>query len=330
MQAGCPQCRYTSKISEKDIGHKARCPRCKTSFILEALAEPSLAPRDLDCPRCGGGPLSAPLRELRELECENCYGALLTAASVDRLAGECLNLTPEQLHSLQTFVPQKPLACPCCGEGMALLTLRGVPLDYCPGCIAVWFDDGELSRVSSERYGIPKVLHTRPPKRSEPVIDQVPAVFRYGGWILPRYCFRMVDRKLIATNSWLARVLTLFCFLRKIVIDPERRVVQIKNRWLLLFAQTLEIPFSEISELTTDTSEFMTGVGTMTHSYLMCYSVILKARDQSAPVVLATFWGTRTELSWSFTWRDASPFPDLLPVHKAYYAFYDYVTRLLR
>ena len=40
--------------------------------------------------------------------------------------------------------------CPTCSLVLLLGEIEGVEVEYCPGCWAVWFDKGELERVSAE------------------------------------------------------------------------------------------------------------------------------------------------------------------------------------
>jgi Zn-finger nucleic acid-binding protein len=41
-----------------------------------------------------------------------------------------------------------PARCPSCGAAMRTHSLRGVTVTECPACRGVWFDDGELAKVT--------------------------------------------------------------------------------------------------------------------------------------------------------------------------------------
>jgi Zn-finger nucleic acid-binding protein len=60
-----------------------------------------------------------------------------------------LGLAPSTLKELAAHFAGKRLACSACGSRMSPVTLRGVSIDLCLGCGTTFFDDGELSRLSS-------------------------------------------------------------------------------------------------------------------------------------------------------------------------------------
>ncbi len=285
------------------------------------VGDSTLGLRDLWCPRCTSQSLGAKAaNESTERNCPKCGGTYLGTVGLERLARAYLSLTLKQLHGLQTFVPKTPLACPNCRTGMSLLTLRSVPLDYCADCASLWFDGGELYRLTAGKQGRPNPAPTRQVDPDEPLPDNwdLSPWFRVMGWFLPSYSIWTEGRSLVAGNSMLARLLTLFLYMRWSIIDRTRLEVRIVTRWFWLFRSTNRLRFTDVKELTTGCSRLWFDdqdfCGT---EQTLQYEVSLTTRDGKI-CRLASFVGT----------TDDSPLPtdrwlDFLQIHRNYYAYYD-------
>ncbi|MCB8931934.1 MAG: zf-TFIIB domain-containing protein [Fimbriimonadaceae bacterium] len=53
------------------------------------------------------------------------------------------------------------LLCPSCRIEMEALDYLGVPIDVCPDCAGVWFDDGELAKLSQAAPAALEALDSR-------------------------------------------------------------------------------------------------------------------------------------------------------------------------
>lgn len=53
------------------------------------------------------------------------------------------------------------LLCPSCRVEMGALDYLGVPIDLCPDCAGVWFDDGELARLATAAPAALEALDAR-------------------------------------------------------------------------------------------------------------------------------------------------------------------------
>jgi hypothetical protein len=56
--------------------------------------------------------------------------------------------------------------------------------------------------------------------------------------------------RLIATTSWYHRIITLGLVLRKVIIDPDRKLVVIRNRYAWFFTGTTKVPFRFVKAIT--------------------------------------------------------------------------------
>lgn len=98
------------------------------------------------CPREG-----TPLDERRAGRsnvdvCPSCHGTFLDGVELARTVGDAeIALELAEMHGRSST----PLACPACGEAMALDTRDGIRLDHCHACLGVWLDGGELDRLAS-------------------------------------------------------------------------------------------------------------------------------------------------------------------------------------
>ena len=66
------------------------------------------------------------------------------------------------------------------------------------------------------------------------------------------YCplLRKRDGCLVASSSWLFRLLTLGLLLRQVVVDPKKKIICIRRRVFWLFASTRKIPFRFVQSVT--------------------------------------------------------------------------------
>ena len=113
---------------------------------------------DPRCPRCSDRPVLKP-RELKGAEmlvCGNCRGILMTRADVDAVLALAVRDTePEGTnsyfkrlrHTAQFCDPDPSLRCPHCRYDMYEVASRGLVIDFCINCEAIWFDHGELKEA---------------------------------------------------------------------------------------------------------------------------------------------------------------------------------------
>jgi Zn-finger nucleic acid-binding protein len=101
----------------------------------------------MDCPRC-----RTRLEDARASErvCLTCAGRLLEPGAAEAEFERHVRLSRAELLELAGNFAGERLPCPHCGQQMRPLTLRSVPLDLCFGCGSVWFDAGELARLTGE------------------------------------------------------------------------------------------------------------------------------------------------------------------------------------
>jgi Zn-finger nucleic acid-binding protein len=109
----------------------------------------------LACPRCraaacrveliAGGPLDGRF-------CTRCGGILLSASGSERLLHEELAVDRARLAELADGFGGRRSPCASCGARVRPLLLRGVDLDLCFHCGSLWFERGELARLSGGRH----------------------------------------------------------------------------------------------------------------------------------------------------------------------------------
>ena len=46
------------------------------------------------------------------------------------------------------------LHCPKCGAKLEEAVMKGITVDICPGCRGIWFDAGELDKITAEPKGL--------------------------------------------------------------------------------------------------------------------------------------------------------------------------------
>src|SRR5947209_15575179 len=56
--------------------------------------------------------------------------------------------------------------------------------------------------------------------------------------------------RLVATTSWLVRVVTLGLALREVIVDPKRQVLVLRDRRAWFFRRTRKLPFRFIEAVT--------------------------------------------------------------------------------
>jgi Zn-finger nucleic acid-binding protein len=113
------------------------------------------------CPRCHQPALVADVGALHETVCADCHGRLLPREAVEELVVGQLGHPPSFLQELAEHFQSRGVRCPTCENEMALMRLRGEPVDLCTRCGVAWLDAGELSRLSGGRFEEP----TPPPRR---------------------------------------------------------------------------------------------------------------------------------------------------------------------
>jgi Zn-finger nucleic acid-binding protein len=121
------------------------------------------------CPRCD------PAQELSDAgDCGSCGGRLLEQAAAERLLHDELGHDVGKLRQLAELFAGERLRCPSCAGQQSPLTLKGVPIDLCLGCGAVWLDAGEGEALTALATGS---TAPPPPARSPPrapsTVDEV-------------------------------------------------------------------------------------------------------------------------------------------------------------
>ena len=106
------------------------------------------------CPRC-----DRPLQPLDQaLVCPAQCGRFLPAPEVNTRVFGALGVGRDMLDELLAHFAGKRLRCAGCGKGTVGLQLRGVALDWCEICCGMWFDRGELTRLTGAPE--PELEHT--------------------------------------------------------------------------------------------------------------------------------------------------------------------------
>ena len=110
------------------------------------LADPSRPPgpagRRGACPRCDA--------DLDLRRCPAGHGQLFDAVETEVVL-ERAHLSLELVKELATVDGASRIVCAGCGGTARELRLRGVLVDLCVGCGALWCDPGELRRLEGER-----------------------------------------------------------------------------------------------------------------------------------------------------------------------------------
>jgi len=107
------------------------------------------------CPACAARGIATELRDGAALDghgCPRCGGVLLPATGSERLLHDELALDRAVLLEIAQSFGGRRYGCPACRSKMRALLVRGVDIDLCFHCAALWLDDGELERLSGGRY----------------------------------------------------------------------------------------------------------------------------------------------------------------------------------
>ncbi len=111
--------------------------------------------KTLVCPVCARGGANVVLSAGASLDgssCKRCGGTVLPTTGSERLLHEELALDRAALVDLAASFGGRRFACPCCDARMRTLMLRGVDVDLCFHCGALWLELGELERLSGNRH----------------------------------------------------------------------------------------------------------------------------------------------------------------------------------
>ena len=115
----------------------------------------------MKCPRCDDHPALATLTKKGVVfhGCRTCKGLLLDKDTITRLVNQ-VHASPDtlpvegddyfnRLVTASEFVPDNKasMSCPHCRYDMYETENRGVRLDFCMNCQAMWFDLGELQAI---------------------------------------------------------------------------------------------------------------------------------------------------------------------------------------
>jgi Zn-finger nucleic acid-binding protein len=122
----------------------------------------------MQCPRCDKQVLEDGAGALGDAVCSSCHGRLVASPSSDELIEREAGLDTSQVRELAQQFSGPQLGCPRCRHKMSPVTLKGSPVDLCTGCGALWFDAGELEKLTAGRIAEPKVAPVPPPKPAGP------------------------------------------------------------------------------------------------------------------------------------------------------------------
>ena len=122
--------------------------------LLHPLAGDSM-PAQLTCPRDGSLLRSNAVGSAEVFVCDSCHGLWISGydmASLMRSPYESWKLPwPEKAGGASTTV-DNTVRCLCTSRSlMTTLSRKGVAVDVCPECRALWFDGGELEQVIRKR-----------------------------------------------------------------------------------------------------------------------------------------------------------------------------------
>lgn len=112
----------------------AVCPRCAGSSLVE-ITFPGTQQIIEACPKCKGTYLPKGRLEAIHRELEPIVGQLGKSPAGDR--------TEELLKEIKVTL-EKP-SCPICKGPFEETKRKGMMLDRCPACAAIWFDAGQLT-----------------------------------------------------------------------------------------------------------------------------------------------------------------------------------------
>ena len=133
------------------------------------------------CPACAARGAITELRDGVVLDgqgCPRCGGVLLPATGSERLLHDELALDRALLLEIAESFGGRRYGCPACHSKMRALLVRGVDIDLCFHCAALWLDDGEIERLSAGRYrSMLRTLTTTTPLPT--AINQPDAVVRF-------------------------------------------------------------------------------------------------------------------------------------------------------
>ena len=107
------------------------------------------------CPACAARSAVTELRDGAALDghgCPRCGGVLLPSTGSERLLHDELALDRAMLIEIAQNFGGRRYTCPACRSKMSSLLVRGVDIDLCFHCAALWLDAGEIERLSAGRY----------------------------------------------------------------------------------------------------------------------------------------------------------------------------------
>lgn len=105
----------------------------------------------MHCPRC------EPQQTLGDDgRCSSCGGRVLVQAAAERLLRDELGQDIARLQRIAEMFAGERLPCPACGGQQSPMQLKGVPVDLCLGCGAVWLDAGEDEQLRDRARAAPR------------------------------------------------------------------------------------------------------------------------------------------------------------------------------
>jgi Zn-finger nucleic acid-binding protein len=120
---------------EKASKTRMTCPRCDQTVTLVTITFPGTTQQIAACPACKGTYLPKGRLEAIHRELEPIVGKIGKSPTGDR--------TQEILNEIKV-TSEKP-CCPVCKGPFEETKRKGMMLDRCPPCAAIWFDAGQLT-----------------------------------------------------------------------------------------------------------------------------------------------------------------------------------------
>lgn len=101
------------------------------------------------CPACQVSAWTPPRTPHGAVGCQRCGGHLMPGHGALQLVQE-LGIDPTLIPQLARDLGRRGKSCPACAATTQVVPLKGVDVDWCPGCGTTWFDRGELERLSPQ------------------------------------------------------------------------------------------------------------------------------------------------------------------------------------
>lgn len=86
--------------------------------------------------------------------CASCHGVFLPGKLFRDVMAQAAMRAHQVANSKTTEVSKHQRFCPANCRAMMTLTVKGIEIEVCPGCMGIWLDSGELEKMILQ-YGMP-------------------------------------------------------------------------------------------------------------------------------------------------------------------------------